>query len=325
VKRREFITLLGGVVASPFRAQAQAALPVVGFVGSDTPDLYADRLRAFRLGLKATGFVEGQNVAIEYRWAEGQNDRLPALTTDLVGRQVAVRVATTTPSTLAAKAATKTIPTVFFVAGDAVQLGLVESLNRPGGNLTGATTLTLEVGAKRLEMLHQLVPTAKIIAVLVNPTSPNLAAAQSKDLQSAARVLGLQIHVLQASTDRDFDLVFERVAQLGAQALVITSDSFFFSRSERLAALAARHAVPSIYGFRESALAGSLISYGGGLAESHRWLGVYTGQILKGAKPSEMPVQQSTKLELVINLKAAKAIGVEIPPALIARADEVIE
>ena len=300
-------------------------MPVVGFVGSDTPDLYADRLRAFRLGLKATGFVEGQNVAIEYRWAEGRNDRLPALTTDLVDRQVAVLVATTTPSTLAAKAATKTIPTVFFVAGDPVRLGLVESLNWPGGNLTGATTLTLEVGAKRLELLHQIVPTAKIIAMLVNPTSPNLAAAQSKDLQEAARVLGLQIHVLQASTDWDFDPVFARVAQLGAQAMVITSDSFFFSRSEQLAALAARHAVPAIYGFRELALAGGLISYGGGLAESHRWLGVYTGQILKGAKPADLPVQQSTKLELVINLKAAKAIGIDIPPALIARADDVLE
>ena len=325
MRRRQFIALVGVAIASPLATQAQASTPVVGFVGSDTPDLYADRLRAFRLGLKATGFVEGQNVAIEYRWAEGRNDMLPALTSDLVDRPVAVLVATTTPSTLAAKAATKTIPTVFFVAGDPVQLGLVESLNRPGGNLTGATTLTLEVGAKRLELLHQLVPAAKIIGVLVNPTSPNLAAAQSKDLQAAARVLGLQIHELQASTDRDFDPVFARVAQLGAQALVVTSDSFFFSRSGQLAALAARHAVPAIYGFRESALAGGLISYGGGLAESHRWLGVYTGQILKGAKPADLPVQQSTKLELVINLKAAKAIGIDIPPVLIARADDVLE
>lgn len=325
MRRRQFIALVGVAIASPLATQAQASTPVVGFVGSDTPDLYADRLRAFRLGLKAIGFVEGQNVAIEYRWAEGRNDMLPALTSDLVDRPVAVLVATTTPSTLAAKAATKTIPTVFFVAGDPVQLGLVESLNRPGGNLTGATTLTLEVGAKRLELLHQLVPAAKIIGVLVNPTSPNLAAAQSKDLQAAARVLGLQIHELQASTDRDFDTVFARVAQLGVQALVVTSDSFFFSRSGQLAALAARHAVPAIYGFRESALAGGLISYGGGLAESHRWLGVYTGQILKGAKPADLPVQQSTKLELVINLKAAKAIGIDIPPVLIARADDVLE
>jgi putative ABC transport system substrate-binding protein len=327
MKRREFITLIGGAAAAwPLAARAQqSAKPVIGFVGSDSPDLYADRLRAFRLGLKDTGYVEGQNVAIEYRWAEGRNDRLPALTADLIQRQVAVIVATTTPSALAAKVATKTVPIVFFVAGDPVELGLVASLNRPGGNLTGATTLTLEVGPKRLELLHQMIPTATVIALLVNPTSPNLAEAQSRDLQTPARILGLQIHVLRASTDRDFDTVFATLAELRAGGLVVSSDSFFFSRSEQLAVLAARHAVPAIYGFRESAVAGGLMSYGGSLADSHRWIGVYAGRILKGEKPSDLPVQQSTKVELIINLKTAKTLGLEVPPTLLARTDEAIE
>ena len=327
MRRREFVTLLGGTAAAwPLAARAQqSAKPVIGFVGSDSPDLYADRLRAFRLGLKETGFIEGQNVAIEYRWAEGRNDNLPALTVDLIRRQVAVIVATTTPSALAAKVATKTIPIVFFVAGDPVELGVVASLNRPGGNLTGATTLTLEVGPKRLELLHQMIPTATAIALLVNPTSPNLAEAQSRDLQTPARTLGLQIHVLRASTDRDFDTVFATLAELRAGGLVVSSDSFFFSRSEQLAVLAARHAVPAIFGFRESAVAGGLMSYGGGLVDSHRWIGVYAGRILKGEKPSDLPVQQSTKVELVINLKTAKALGLEVPPTLLTRADEVIE
>ena len=327
MRRREFVTLLGGTAAAwPLAARAQqSAKPVIGFVGSDSPDLYADRLRAFRLGLKETGFIEGQNVAIEYRWAEGRNDNLPALTVDLIRRQVAVIVATTTPSALAAKVATKTIPIVFFVAGDPVELGVVASLNRPGGNLTGATTLTLEVGPKRLELLHQMIPTATAIALLVNPTSPNLAEAQSRDLQTPARTLGLQIHVLRASTDRDFDTVFATLAELRAGGLVVSSDLFFFSRSEQLAVLAARHAVPAIFGFRESAVAGGLMSYGGGLVDSHRWIGVYAGRILKGEKPSDLPVQQSTKVELVINLKTAKALGLEVLPTLLTRADEVIE
>jgi len=306
------------------RAQ-QAAMPVIGFVGSDTPVLYADRLRAFRLGLKVAGFIEGQNATIEYRWAEGRNDRLPALTADLVGRQVSVIVATTTPAAIAARAATKTIPIVFFVAGDPVELGLVESLNRPGSNLTGATPLTLEVGQKRLELLHEMVPTANVIVLLVNPTSPNLAEAQSRDLQTAADKLGLQLHVLRASTEGEFDSIFSMVTQLRAGGLVISSDSFFFTRSEQLAALAARHAVPTIYGFRECVMAGGLMSYGGSLAESHRWIGVYSGRILRGEKPTDLPVQQSTKVELIINLKAATSIGLEIPPTLITRADEVIE
>jgi putative ABC transport system substrate-binding protein len=300
-------------------------MPVVGFVGSDTPDLYAGRLRAFRLGLRVIGFEEGRNVVIEYRWAEGRNDRLAALTDDLIGRKAAVIVTPTTPSALAAKAATQTIPIVFFVAGDPVQLGLVASLARPGRNITGATTLTLEVGAKRLELLHEMVPTAKVIAALVNPTSPNLAEIQSRDLQAAAGVFGLQLHVLQASTDGDFNGAFARARDLGAQGLVITSDSFFFSRSEQLADLAIRHKLPNIHGFRESVAAGGLMSYGGGLTESFRWLGIYAGQILKGEEPANLPVQQSTKVELIINFRTAIAIGLQVPPTLIARADDVIE
>jgi putative ABC transport system substrate-binding protein len=327
MKRRELITLLGGAAASwPLAARAQQpAMPVIGFLGSDSPDLYADRLRALRQGLKETGYLEGQNMAIEYRWAEGRNDRLPALAADLVRRRVAVIVTSTTPSVLAAKAATTTIPIVFFVAGDPVELGLVTSLNRPGGNLTGTTTLTLEVVPKWLQLLHEAVPTATTFAVLLNPTSPNLAEVQSRDLRTAARTLGLRIHVLHASTDRDFDTVFATVNELRAGGLVVSSDSFFFSRSEQLAALAARHAVPTIYGFRESAVAGGLISYGGSIADSHRWCGVYTGRILKGEKPADLPVQQATKIELVLNLKTAKALGLTVPPPLLARADEVIE
>jgi ABC-type uncharacterized transport system substrate-binding protein len=275
--------------------------------------------------LKETGYIEGQNVAIEYRWAHGQNDKLPILAADLVRRQVAVIGATTTPAALAAKAASATIPIVFFVAGDPVELGLVASLHRPGGNLTGTTTLTLEVGPKRLELLHEMIPTASVIALLVNPTSPNLAEAQARDLQTAARTLGLQIHVLQASTDRDFDAIFANLAQLGAGGLVISSDSFFFSRSEQLAALAARHAVPAIYPFREHASAGGLMSYGGSLADSHRLAGAYAGRILKGEKPADLPIQQSTKFELVINIKTAKALGINVPLHLQQIADEVIE
>jgi putative ABC transport system substrate-binding protein len=331
MKRREFISLLGGAAASyvswPLAARAQqpGKLPTIGFVGSDSPDLYADRLRAFRLGLKSTGFIEGQNVAIEYRWAEGRNDNMPALTTDLVHRQVAVIVAPTTPSVLAAKAATETIPIVFFVAGDPVDLGLVASLGRPSGNLTGATTLTLEVGPKWLQLLHEMVPNATSLALLINPTSPNLAETQSRDLQTAARSRGLQLHVLRASSDADFETAFESVARLRAAGLVISSDSFFFSRSNQLATLAARHAVPAIFGFREFVAAGGLMSYGGSLAESFRWVGVYAGRIVKGEKPADLPVQQSTKIELFINLKTAQALDLEVPPTLLTRADEVIE
>jgi putative tryptophan/tyrosine transport system substrate-binding protein len=327
IGRREFISLLGGAAAWPLGARGQQTtkLPMVGFVGSDSPDAYSVLLRAFRLGLKATGFVEGQNVAVEYRWAEGRNDKLPGLAADLVGRQVDVIVAPTTPSVLAAKTATKTIPIVFFTAGDPVDLGLVTRLSRPDGNLTGATTLTLEVGPKWLQLLHEMVPNAKALALLINPTSPNLAEAQSKELQTAAHSLGLQLHVLQASTDRDFDTAFARLTQLQAGGLVISSDSFFFSRSDQLATLALRHAVPTIFGFREFVAAGGLMSYGGSLTESFRWVGVYTGRVLKGEKLANLPVQQSTKIELFINLKTSQALGLEVPPVLLTRADEVIE
>jgi putative tryptophan/tyrosine transport system substrate-binding protein len=327
MRRRDFVTLLGSAAAWPIAARAQQAdkLPTIGFIGSDTPDPYTDRLRAFRLGLKSTGFTEGQNAAIEYRWAEGRNDRLPELTADLVHRQVAVIVAPTTPSVLAAKAATKTIPIVFFTAGDPIDLGLVTGLRRPDGNLTGATTLTLEVGQKWVQLLHEMVPNANSLALLINPTSPNLAKVQSSNLQTAAQSLGLQLHVLQASTDRDFDGAFASVTRLRAGGLVISSDSFFFSQSRQLASLALQHAVPSIFGFREFVTAGGLMSYGGSLAESFRWVGVYTGRILRGEKPADLPVQQSTKIELFINLKTAQALGLEVPPTLLTRAEDVIE
>src|ERR1700719_1132262 len=293
IRRRELVVALGGAAAWPLATRAQPAkLPTIGFVGSDSPDPYAILLRAFRVGLKATGFTDGQNVAIEYRWAEGHNDKLPALTADLVARQVVAIVAPTTPSVLAAKAATKTIPIVFFTAGDPVDLGLVSSLSRPDSNLTGATTLTLEVAQKWVQLLHEMVPRATSLALLINPTSPHLAEAQSRDLQATARSRGVQLHLLLDSADQDFDPAFATMAQLGASGLVISFDSFFFSRSAQLATLAIRHAVPTIFGFREFVQAGGLMAYGGSLTESFRWVGVYTGRIVKGEKPADLPVQQ---------------------------------
>ncbi|MGA7004552.1 MAG: ABC transporter substrate binding protein [Pseudolabrys sp.] len=328
MQRREFIKLVGGAAAAwPLSARAQRpAMPVIGFLGGASPDLYAKPLRAFHQGLSETGYVEGRNVTIEYRWADGQNDRLAALAADLVRRQVNVIAAPgSTPAALAAKAATATIPIIFQVGVDPIAAGLVASLARPGGNVTGVTNINTELAPKRLELLRELIPKANIIALLVNPTSPFITESISKDLQSAARALGLQLHILNASTERDFDTVFANLVQLRADALVIAPDAMFISRSEQLGALTLRHAVPAITQFREFAAAGGLMSYGGSSSEPTRLVGVYTGRALKGEKPTDLPVVQATKVELVINLKTAKALGLNVPNTLIGRADEVIE
>jgi putative tryptophan/tyrosine transport system substrate-binding protein len=325
--RRAFITLLGGAAAWPFAAHAQQSpMPVLGFLSNASPDLYSDRLRTFRQGLKDAGYVEGQNVEIDYRWAEGHNDRLPRLAAELVHRQVAVIAAAGgTPSALAAKAATATIPIVFGVAVDPVQVGLVVSLSRPGGNLTGVTNLNAEVGPKRLELLHELLPSAPSFGVLVDPTSPTLAQAFSDRLQPAAHALGVQLHVLHASTESDLDTVFATLVQLRASGLIIGPGSFFAGRGKVLGALSARHAMPTVFQYREFAAAGGLMSYGSDETEYYRLVGNYVGRILKGEKPGDLPVQQATKVELIINLKTAKALGLTIPLPLIGRADEVIE
>jgi putative ABC transport system substrate-binding protein len=328
MRRREFVTLLGGAAAAwpiALRAQ-QTTMPVVGFVGSTSPGSLADSISAFHGGLRETGYVEGRNVAIEYRWAEGQYARLPGLVADLVHRQVAVIAAIDgLPSALAAQAATAMIPIVFFTGGDPVQLGLVASLHRPDGNITGVTSLNVEVGPKRLELLHELLPTATVMALLVNPTSPNTTESITKDALAAAHGLGLQLHVLNASNERDFDTVFAKLIQLRAGGLVIAPDAFFISRSKQLGALALRHAVPAIFQYREFAAAGGLMSYGGSRTDAYRQVGIYTGRILKGEKPSALPVQQVTRVELLLNLKTAKALGIMVPLPLSGRADEVIE
>jgi ABC-type uncharacterized transport system substrate-binding protein len=323
MRRRELIALLGATATWPLAARAQQPMPVVGFLNSASPGPYARFVAGFRQGLSETGYIEGQNVTIEYRWAEDQYDRLPGMAADLVRRQVAV-IAANTPAAPAAKGATATIPIVFMIGSDPVQAGLVASLNRPGGNLTGVTTLGVEVGPKRLELLHELVPTATVIALLVNPTNP-VTETLSKDTQAAARTLGLQLHVLHARIESDFDPIFATLAQLRAGALVIGTDAFFISRSNQLATLTIRHAVPAIFQYRAFAAAGGLISYGGNLTDSYRQTGIYTGRILKGEKPADLSVQQATKVELIINLKTAKALGIEVPPGLLSIADEVIE
>jgi len=302
----------------------QPAMPVIGFLNSASPDGYTPMVSAFRQGLKEAGYVEGQNVSIEYRWANGQYDRLTALADDLVRRQVSV-IAANTPANLVAKAATSTIPIVFTTGSDPVQLGLVSSLNRPGGNITGATQLTLEVAPKRMELAHQLVPTATVIALLVNPTNPAQAEPVTKASQAAAETLGLHVNVLHASTEAELDEAFTTFLQMRAGALVITPDTFFDSHAELLAALTLRHLVPAIYQFRQFVAAGGLISYGGSITDSYHLAGVYAGRILKGDKPADLPVQESNKVELFINLKSAKTLGLAIPLSLLGRADEVIE
>ena len=331
MRRRDLITLLGGAVAWPLAAGAQQpAMPVIGFLSSySSSDAFAQYfLAAFHQGLKQAGYVEGQNVAVEYRWAGNHYERLTALAAELVRRRVSVITAgSTSLAAVAAKAATTTIPIVFLTGADPVKLGLVASLNRPGGNVTGVTTLNLEMTPKRLEVLRELVPTTTIMAVLVNPTNnPATVEAELRQAQAAAHTLGLQtIHLLQASTEPDLDGVFSTLSKLRTGGLVITADTLFSGKSAELAALASRHAMPTISPYREFVTAGGLMSYGGSVTELYRLVGVYTGRILKGEQPAELPVQQVTKVELVINLKTAKALGLEVPRTLIARADEVID
>jgi putative ABC transport system substrate-binding protein len=319
VKRREFITLLGGAAAWPLTARAQqAAMPVIGFLSTRT-HIDPHLLAGFNQGLKEAGYREGQNVAIEYRFAENQYGRLPALADDLVRRQVTV-IAANGPAAVAAKAATATIPIVFAIGEDPVAAGLVANMNRPGGNLTGATTLGLELASKRLELLHEVLPLTNVIALLVNPANV-LTESLSRDVQAAARTLGVQLHVLHASSERDFDSVFQSMGRLRAGGLVIGGDAFFNSRSDQLAALALRHAVPAIYQYREFGAAGGLMCYGSSLPDLYRLLGVYTGRIIKGEKPADLPVQQATKVEMIVNLKTAKALGITVPLPLLGRAD----
>jgi putative ABC transport system substrate-binding protein len=300
-------------------------MPVVGFLDGGSAAERADVLAAFREGLAEAGFVEGQNVTLEFRWEENQYDQLPVLAADLVRRRVNVIVATGGPAALAAKPATETIPIVFRIAADPIAAGLVTSLSRSGSNVTGVTTLNLEVGPKRLEFLHQLVPTATIMAALINPTNPSNAETQSRDLQATARLLGLQLHLLHARSDADIDAAFATLPGLRAGGLVIGTDAFFSGRNDKLAELALRYGIPTIYQWREFVAAGGLMSYGGSFADSYHVAGVYTARILKGEKPADLPVQQATKFELFINLKSATALGLKIPEKLLATADEVIE
>jgi putative tryptophan/tyrosine transport system substrate-binding protein len=325
MRRREFIAGLGSAAAWPLAARAQQpGMPVIGFLNPSSPDLAAYLVRAFRQGLNETGYVEGRNVGIDYRWAEGQVDRLPALAADLVRRKVTVIVTSGIQAADPAKAATTTIPVIFYTGAAPAADGLVASLNRPGGNLTGVTGLNGELGPKRLELLHELVPAATTIPVLVDPTG-RTAGALSSDMQTAARALGVQLHVLHASTERDFDKVFATLAQLRAGALLINASLFFNILSKQLATLTVRHAVPAMHQFREFAAAGGLMSYGSSITDSFRLVGIYTGRILKGEKPADLPVQQATRVELIINTKTAKTLGLTIPETLLATADEVIQ
>ena len=328
MRRREFITMLGGAAATtwPFGVRAQqAGVPVIGWLGSTSPAPTSHILLAFRRGLNEVGYIDGQNVAIEYRWAESQFNRLPDLVADLVRRQVAVIVLGSTAAALAVKAATETIPVVFVIGTDPVTAGLVVSLNRPGGNLTGASILHIEVAPKRLELLHELAPAATTVALLVNPTNP-YAAPETRETQVAADTLGLRLRVLEARNENEIDRAFAALVEQQTGALLVGADAVFFTGlRDQLVALAARHRVPALYGYREFTAAGGLMSYGTSNSDAWRLAGIYTGRILNGERPADLPVQQSTKLELVINLKTAKALGLDVPPTLLARADEVIE
>jgi putative tryptophan/tyrosine transport system substrate-binding protein len=326
MRRREFITILGSAAAWPLAARAQQpAMPVIGFLGAPTPAPYARYVAAIHQGLKEAGYVEGQNVRFEYRWAEGHYDKLPALAAELVGQHVAVIVPIGgAPPTVAAKDATTTIPIVFNTGADPVKSGFVASLNRPGGNATGVAMLNAELQAKRFELLHELVPNAGLIAVLVNPTNPE-AEIQVQDVQRAARTISQRVLILHASTERELSMAFATLVQEGADALLVSGDPFFTSQPILFVVLTARHAIPAIYPWRSHVDAGGLMSYGASLLDSYRQAGVYTGRILKGEKPTDLPILQPTKLELIVNLKTAMALGINVPATVLARADEVIE
>jgi ABC-type uncharacterized transport system substrate-binding protein len=325
VNRREFITLLGGAAAWPLSARAQQqSMPVMGYLNARSRETDKPFLAAFHHGLNEAGYVEGRNVTIEYRWAEGQYDRLPELATDLVRRQVTVMAATSTPAAVAAKAATSAIPIVFTTGADPVATGLVDSLSRPSGNLTGVNIYLSDLGAKRLELLRELLPNTAVIGMFVNPNFPD-AESQSNDMKEAARALGQQVHVVNANSEGDFNRAFATFTELKADALIVSLDAFFLSRREQIIALAAHHKIPAIYFGREFVLAGGLMSYGANIGDSYRQAGIYAGRILKGAKPGDLPVVRPTKFDLVINLKTAKALGLEVPWFLQQRADEVIE
>ena len=325
IRRRKFLATLGGAAAWPLAARAeQSAMPVIGFLNGGLPDGFAPMVGAFHQGLKETGYIESQNVAIEYRWAEGRYDRLPALAADLVGRKVTVLAATTTPAALAAKAATSTVPIVFTTGNDPIKLGLVASLNRPGGNVTGVSNLIAELASKRLGLLRELVPRANVIAMLMNPNFPD-GERQLRDVEAAVRALGLQLIVVRAGTDREIDAAFETIAHQGGDVLLVAVDPFLFARRDHIVALASRRAIPALYPVRDFAVAGGLMSYATDFADSYRQAGIYSGRIVKGEKPADLPVQQSVKFELVINLKAAKALGLSVPNSMQLLADEVIE
>jgi len=326
MRRRDFLGVLGGVaVMLPLASRAQpAAIPVIGFLNVGSPESSTDRVAAFRQGLKETGYIEGRNVAVEYYWAQGQYDRVSAVTVDLVARQVSVIVAISLPIALAAKTATTIIPIVFSMGDDPVKFGLVASLNRPGGNLTGVTFLSPDIEGKRVELLHELAPQASTIAALVNPNFPS-AEVRTTAVRSAASALGLQLTVYNARSEGEIATAFEEIAKRRTGALIVTTDPLFSSQREQLTKLAARYALPAIYDSSEFTAAGGLMSYGSDVVDSYRRVGVYTARILKGDKPADLPVQQPTKFELIINLKTAKPLGLTVPPALLTSADEVIE